>query len=117
MKPALPTQGRADASDAPVLGAESGAAGERDPVQKGPHQVHGVEDLHLSDGGAAWVRQVAIVVVYGQRAQACGTRGTQHGQSGPGGPAELLPPGQPLSEVCVSRPGRSSPQPPPPGAD
>lgn len=35
------------------------------------HQVNGVEDLHLADGGAAGVRQVAVVVVDGQRTQAC----------------------------------------------
>lgn len=40
------------------------------------HQVDGVEDLHLPDGGAAGVRQVAVVVVYRQRTQACGRRAT-----------------------------------------
>lgn len=67
VKPASPSQGKADASGAMCWLQRAGT-----PEQKQPHQVHGVEDLHLSDGGAAWVCQVAVVVVYGQRTQACG---------------------------------------------
>lgn len=31
---------------------------------QGPHQVNGVEDLHLSNGRTPWVCQVAVVIVY-----------------------------------------------------
>ena len=49
-----------------------------------PHQVDGVEDLHLPNGGAARIGQVTVVVVDGQRTQACGqhTR-TKRVRSGP----------------------------------
>lgn len=51
------------------------------PRTKDPHQVDGVEDLHLPDGRAAWIRQVTVVVVDRQRTQACdNTRGTNAGQ-------------------------------------
>lgn len=35
------------------------------------HQVNGVKDLHLPDGRTPWVRQVAVVIVDGQRTQSC----------------------------------------------
>lgn len=109
MKPAQPSHRRADANGATVLGAESGDAGERDPGIEEPHQVHGVEDLHLADGGTAWVRQVAVVVVYGQRTQACGNTPSQT-QSGPEGSLLSCYPrvSTGLTEVCVSRHGRGS---------
>lgn len=49
-----------------------------DRVSRGPHQVNGVEDLHLSNGRTPWIRQVAVVIVYRQCTQACGnTRTTE----------------------------------------
>lgn len=69
---------------------EAGAAGPRlrkegrrtSPPES--HQVDGVEDLHLSDGGAARIRQVTVVIVDGERTQACEQHtGTRRVRAGP----------------------------------
>lgn len=67
-----PSHRNEEAEGSPAPGSGTRTFERVTPAQKEPHQVDGVEDLHLSDGRTARVRQVTVVVVYRQRTQACG---------------------------------------------
>ena len=90
-QPARPPGGRGRNRAAEPGNEEAGGAGPRlrkearRTAPPEPHQVDGVEDLHLPDGGAARIRQVTVVVVDGQGTQACEQHRAQSGSGrGPG---------------------------------